>query len=143
VVIQTIHGTISHWSHELFDILRFQVLTVLRMKVTDSLLIYSTVWSQSRPMFLSGILMMEAVCTSQTSINFNETVWCYIPEGCHLHVSYKIQRKMKTLPVLPFINELYVSYELFIYHWHGHPLFLFVEDSLFRVEYRLHGHLLQ
>jgi hypothetical protein len=29
-------------------------------------------------------LMMEAVCTSETSIYFNETTWHYIPDGCHL-----------------------------------------------------------
>jgi hypothetical protein len=25
--------------------------------------------------------MMEAVCTSETSVNFNKTIWRYIPEG--------------------------------------------------------------
>jgi hypothetical protein len=25
--------------------------------------------------------MMEAVCTSETSVYFNETTWRYIPEG--------------------------------------------------------------
>jgi hypothetical protein len=29
-------------------------------------------------------LMMEAVCTSESSVYF-ETTWCYIPEVCHLH----------------------------------------------------------
>jgi hypothetical protein len=31
------------------------------------------------------VMMMEAVCTSETSVCFNETVWQYIPEICHLH----------------------------------------------------------
>jgi hypothetical protein len=30
-------------------------------------------------------LMMEAVRTSETSVYFNKTTWCYIPEVCHLH----------------------------------------------------------
>jgi hypothetical protein len=30
-------------------------------------------------------LMMEAVHTSETSVFFNETKWCYIQESCHLH----------------------------------------------------------
>jgi hypothetical protein len=29
--------------------------------------------------------MMEAVCSSERSVFFNETTWQYIPEGCHLH----------------------------------------------------------
>jgi hypothetical protein len=27
----------------------------------------------------------DAVRISETSLYFNETTWCYIPEGCHLH----------------------------------------------------------
>jgi hypothetical protein len=30
-------------------------------------------------------LMMEAVNTSETSINFYQTTWCNIPEDSHLH----------------------------------------------------------
>jgi hypothetical protein len=30
-------------------------------------------------------LMMEAVSTSETSVNFHKTTRCNIPEGCHLH----------------------------------------------------------
>jgi hypothetical protein len=30
--------------------------------------------------------LMEAVCTSETSINFNVTTWCYIPEDSKLQV---------------------------------------------------------
>jgi hypothetical protein len=30
-------------------------------------------------------MMMEAVCTSETSVYFNDTTWCYIPEVCHVH----------------------------------------------------------
>jgi hypothetical protein len=29
-------------------------------------------------------LMMEAVSTSETSVNFYETTWRDIPEGCHI-----------------------------------------------------------
>jgi hypothetical protein len=32
-------------------------------------------------------LVMEAVGTSETSVYFNETTQCYIPEGCHLVVN--------------------------------------------------------
>jgi hypothetical protein len=31
-------------------------------------------------------LMMEAVCTSETSVNSNETTQHYIPEGSHLQI---------------------------------------------------------
>jgi hypothetical protein len=30
-------------------------------------------------------VMMEVVRTSETSVYFNETAWCNIPEGHHLH----------------------------------------------------------
>jgi hypothetical protein len=29
-------------------------------------------------------LMMEVVCTSETSVYFNKITLCYIPEGCNL-----------------------------------------------------------
>jgi hypothetical protein len=29
-------------------------------------------------------LLIEAVCTSETSVYFDETKWYYIPEGCNL-----------------------------------------------------------
>jgi hypothetical protein len=34
---------------------------------------------------LFNALMMEAVCTFETSVHFEETIWCYIPQGCLLH----------------------------------------------------------
>jgi hypothetical protein len=30
-------------------------------------------------------VVMEAVCTSETSVYFNKTTWCYIPEDSLLH----------------------------------------------------------
>jgi hypothetical protein len=34
-------------------------------------------------------LMMEAVHTSETSVNFNVTTWCYIPEDSKLHTCHR------------------------------------------------------
>jgi hypothetical protein len=34
---------------------------------------------------LLNVLMMEAVCTSETSVNFYETTWCNIAEDSHLN----------------------------------------------------------
>jgi hypothetical protein len=31
-------------------------------------------------------VMIEAISTSQTFMNFDEIIQCNIPEGCHLHV---------------------------------------------------------
>jgi hypothetical protein len=39
--------------------------------------------------FMMITLMMEAVHTSETSVYFNETIWRYIPEGCHLHTRHR------------------------------------------------------
>jgi hypothetical protein len=36
-------------------------------------------------------LMMDAVSTSETSINFHETTWSNIPEGCHLQLLNRFQ----------------------------------------------------
>jgi hypothetical protein len=37
------------------------------------------------------VVFMEAVCTSETSVCFNENTWHYIPEGCH-HLLYGLGR---------------------------------------------------
>jgi hypothetical protein len=34
---------------------------------------------------LFNVLMMKAVCTFETSVHFQETIGCYIPQGCLLH----------------------------------------------------------
>jgi hypothetical protein len=46
--------------------------------------------------FTRGLLtamMMEAVCTSETSIYFNKTIHHYIPEGCNLHTHHSYNLK--------------------------------------------------
>jgi hypothetical protein len=45
---------------------------------------YSTTCSSGRSLLLIS-LMMAAVSTSEISVNFYETTWCNISEGCHLH----------------------------------------------------------
>jgi hypothetical protein len=35
------------------------------------------------------VLMMEAVRTSETSVNFNVTTWRYIPEDSKLHTRHR------------------------------------------------------
>jgi hypothetical protein len=37
--------------------------------------------------------MMEAVSTSETLINYYETTWCNIPEGCHLRTCHLENQK--------------------------------------------------
>jgi hypothetical protein len=39
-------------------------------------------------------LMMTAVSTSETLVNFYETSWCNIPEGCHLQASHMLHDKI-------------------------------------------------
>jgi len=50
--------------------MRFQVLTAASMKFRVA-------------------LMMEAVCTSETSVNFNETTTRHIPENSKLHTRHR------------------------------------------------------
>jgi hypothetical protein len=65
---------------------RFQVLMTVSMKfrvfwdvVTLKLRVISEVWFT---------LMMEAVCTPETLVNFNVTTKCYIPEDSKLHTRH-------------------------------------------------------
>jgi hypothetical protein len=36
------------------------------------------------------VLMMEAVCTSETSVYFHKTTCHYIPESCHLQQKIRL-----------------------------------------------------
>jgi hypothetical protein len=40
-------------------------------------------------------MIMEAVRTSETSVYFNGTTWCYIPESCSLHT-----RRLENLEII-------------------------------------------
>jgi hypothetical protein len=51
--------------------------------------------------------MMEAVCTSQTSVYCNETTWHYIPEGSHLQYQVKISEHSGALKNLD--NYIYTT----------------------------------
>jgi hypothetical protein len=75
---------------------RFQVLTAVSMKMTAfwnivqcSLIEVNGRFRRSHCLHpLSNewyiVLIMEAVCSSETSVYFKETTRRYIPEGCHL-----------------------------------------------------------
>jgi hypothetical protein len=54
---------------------RFQVLTAASVEMT-------AFWDIARVISLKQ--MLEAVCTSETSVYFNKTTLGYIPQGCHL-----------------------------------------------------------
>jgi hypothetical protein len=47
---------------------------------------------------MRGMLMMEAVRTSETSVNFYETTRRNIPEGCHLHTRRRENLKSHLRP---------------------------------------------
>jgi hypothetical protein len=38
--------------------------------------------------------MVEAVCTSEMLVNFSETTWYHIPEGCYLHTLRMFENKV-------------------------------------------------
>jgi hypothetical protein len=42
-------------------------------------------------------LIMETVCTSESSVYFNETIRCYIPERCRLHTHRRENLRTHTL----------------------------------------------
>jgi hypothetical protein len=61
-----------------YESVRFQVLTAAHMKMT-------AFWDIVPCSLVEEIaLMMEAVCTSETSVNFYGTTRRNIPKGCHL-----------------------------------------------------------
>jgi hypothetical protein len=75
---------------------RFQVLTMVSMK-------FRVFWDVAPCTHIEvdrrfrgtashhqGTLMMQAVCTSETSVNFNVTTWHYIPEDPKLKKSIMI-----------------------------------------------------
>jgi hypothetical protein len=68
---------------------RFQVLMAASMNITA----FFDIASCRRII----ALMMEAVRTSETSVNFYETTWCNILEGCHLHSLLRSLNFIKTL----------------------------------------------
>jgi hypothetical protein len=45
--------------------------------------------SEVQTAFIIRAMMMEAVHTSETAVNFNMTTWHYIPEDCNLHTCYR------------------------------------------------------
>jgi hypothetical protein len=46
------------------------------------------------------IVLMEAVHTSETSVNFNVTTWCYIPEDSKLHTRHREIPELKITWIL-------------------------------------------
>jgi hypothetical protein len=48
-----------------------------------------------------GDLIMEAVCTSETSVCFYESTRQYIQEGCHLHTRHSANLKSHIYQVIP------------------------------------------
>jgi hypothetical protein len=62
------------------------------------------------PSYLSRT-MMEAVCTSETSVYFNEIVWLYIPEDCHLHTWHSVQTLSFALKILSNVGVLKLTLE--------------------------------
>jgi hypothetical protein len=77
---------------KLINQLLFQVLTVesMMMMMTTSwgmalvILQMSTDVPEAHTTSIIRVLKMEAVCTSKTSVYFYKTMWCHIPEDCHL-----------------------------------------------------------
>jgi hypothetical protein len=55
--------------------------------------------------------MMEAVCTSETSVHFNEIVWLYFPEDCHLHTRHSVQTLSFALKILSNVGVLKLTLE--------------------------------
>jgi hypothetical protein len=46
---------------------------------------FALIWIGKKGLENNVRVMTKAVCTSETSVYFNETTLCYIPEGSHLH----------------------------------------------------------
>jgi hypothetical protein len=70
--------------------MRFQVLTAASMKAKAfwDIELCSLVEVDVSEVLTASIIramMMKVVCTSETSVYFNETTRPYITESCHLH----------------------------------------------------------
>jgi hypothetical protein len=52
-------------------------------------------------------MIMEAVCTSETSVNFNVTTRCYIPEDSKLHTRRRENLKSHIRSIFSAPHELH------------------------------------
>jgi hypothetical protein len=71
------------------------------------------VMSMKMAVFWNVALMMEALGTSETSVNFDQSTWCIIPEDSHLHnhvcVNLKFHMKLYLFalkPLTPLVDLL-------------------------------------
>jgi hypothetical protein len=58
------------------------------------------------PPIRAVVLMMEAVCTSKTSVNFYQTTRRYNPEDSHLHTEHEWLYKWVYLIYLATLNQV-------------------------------------
>jgi hypothetical protein len=100
--------------------MRFQFLTAVNMKMRAFWDIASCrlvgVVRRFRGAFCLHRQMMEAVCTSETSVYYNQTTWRKIPKGYHLHPEYcqsrmaaKVDRKVLFLFMLMAWDYLWTA----------------------------------
>jgi hypothetical protein len=141
-----------------FHYVKFQVLMAASMKVI-------TLWDIAL-CSLGVDQRMEATCTSETSVNFNMTTWCYIPEDSKLQFFRKLLVHMKPrhLSSVPPVCDWTCSVQFFciettIFTWNQfeflhcvifdssvclgsiHKLEAFYWTSLFRLLYIISIHL--
>jgi hypothetical protein len=67
--------------------------------------------------FRSVYLLHQAVCTSETSVNFNETTRRYIPDDYHLHTGIREKLKCNIFVVLSPNSRLYTLHIIEPYPW--------------------------
>jgi hypothetical protein len=82
----TIHLSLLWWSSPHLPLAYFLIchpFPIGQPKFTWTVNCYITCYTFARDLFIT--MMMEAVCTSETWVNFNMTTRCYIPEDCKLH----------------------------------------------------------
>jgi hypothetical protein len=60
-----------------------QTQTCMNILIISPLAVRFQVITAAHSLFIA--LMMEAVCTSETSVYYNENTWRYIPQGSNLH----------------------------------------------------------
>jgi sorbitol-specific phosphotransferase system component IIA len=53
-------------------------------------------------------LMMKAVRISEMLVYFNETMCCFIPEDCHLHIHHCENLKSRIIPCIFFTLQLHM-----------------------------------
>jgi hypothetical protein len=100
------------WDELIQDSVRFQVLTAASVRMT-------AFWDIAPCSITEADCFRSMYCLhhqGKTLVNFYETTWCNIPEGCHLHLFKILFLLLSQIPLLAvsMLSQLsFQAYEMY------------------------------